>query len=657
MVKKKRLSIKEAIRTGRAWWIRPGTSGENWDDWKSRKTVSLGIYSIELSKYYDSDGEYKDGKEKSKKQGIDKEIDRIIARTGKPKKKWHKDGRSRTQKIAQAEIQLHDVARIQAGDLIFAHATGRGKNSTVLGIGEVTGNYVYNKVGKDMNSGSKHHHSYSVDWFDQKGIKNNSLPKGSGARAGGTIVGVKEINSSWLTGKKVNHWLFPVDEPNWPVVKKLNIWDSHAKLDTLNGKIKPGDKAIFYQYGSCEDCKNFRGAFTITTEWIDAKDTPNPWPSGIKWSDGNRIELQPIAVGDVPLKILEQTQMFNSRKDKIMKSTDTLDRKKMKVSKLFGTIMQNVAKIAGNDAKPMAQEDFDLIVERMNLASSGGGTSGKYTELAEKTGIKVGMIDEISEELEEQKQIIFVGPPGTSKTFFAQEFAKVFTEDENNVEIIQFHPSYNYEDFVEGIRPKIQKGKINQFEVAKGILKRIVVYKCGDGKKHVLIIDEINRGNIARIFGELIYLLEYREKDISLTYSPKEKFKIPSNLYIIGTMNTADRSIGSIDYALRRRFTWFEFSADKEILEKFLMKNGTTSKQTKQICDLMEQVNAEIEDSVVGKDCQIGQTYFMKKDMTEEKMKKIFNRKILPLLKEYYFADKAKIETITELFEKFKLSS
>ena len=655
-------NLEDAIKAGRAWFVRPGESGENWDAMKSGGLVSVGFLPIDLRKYYNQKGEYKDGKLKSKTNGIDKEIDRLLPTKGQDNKKWYKPGsRNRRQKVSKTEIELHNFARVQDGDIIIAHASTRFAKSTVIfGIGEVHGNYSFKLTGDSMASGSKHHHSHKVDWFDTTEKQIDSLPPKAGVKTTGTIAPVRQLDLSWLTNRKINHWLFIVDDPNWAIVEKENIWDSKANLDTLNNKIKQGDKAIFYVTGrksfkKSKNAKNFVASFEITSRWIDKTGTPSRWPGPEQFSTSNRITLKPIANGRVPLDAFKKTSIYKKELRKINREKVSKKEKEKRISRILGRKTQQTGMIAGNDATPLPKADYDLIVNQMKKNNT-SGPSG-ITELAEQTSISKEVISEIDEELKDQKQIIFVGPPGTSKTFFAQEFAKFFTGDEKNVEIIQFHPSYNYEDFVEGIRPKIDdsKKKVTEFWIKPGILKQLVK-KCEDGEKHVLIIDEINRGNIARIFGELIYLLEHRDEDIQLTYSSDEKFKLPSNLYIIGTMNTADRSIGTVDYALRRRFTWFEFGADPQILEKVLNKSGMPPRHVKKISDLMKDVNSQIENSEVGKDCQIGQTYFMKKDMTEKKMKKIFERKILPLLKEYYFANNAKITDIKEIFRKFKLA-
>jgi len=246
-----------------------------------------------------------------------------------------------------------------------------------------------------------------------------------------------------------------------------------------------------------------------------------------------------------------------------------------------------------------------------------------------------------------KKQIIFQGPPGTGKTFVAQKIALYLTQSENRIETIQFHPSYSYEDFIEGYRPK--NGK---FELEAGIFKLFCERARKDGdKKYVLIIDEINRGNLSKIFGELLYLLEYRDKKVKLTYS-QEEFFIPENVYIIGTMNTADRSLAIMDYALRRRFYFVDIKCETKRLEEWLKENGCTI-SVEELIGAIENMNKLIEEEMHSKDFAIGHSYFMREGLDSDKLEEVINYEVEPLLKEYFFDKEGKAEEITGVMDKF----
>ncbi len=170
-------------------------------------------------------------------------------------------------------------------------------------------------------------------------------------------------------------------------------------------------------------------------------------------------------------------------------------------------------------------------------------------------------LQQIIEDLQEKRQVIFYGPPGTGKTYVAREIAKQCKLNGGDFEIVQFHPSYSYEDFVQGFRPKL----INEqpgFELIDGPLRRIAdKARNNPDATFILIIDELNRGNVAKVFGELYFLLEYRDEDVRLQYGGDGRgFSLPSHLWFICTMNTADRSIALMDAALRRRFYFAPFS-------------------------------------------------------------------------------------------------
>ena len=228
-------------------------------------------------------------------------------------------------------------------------------------------------------------------------------------------------------------------------------------------------------------------------------------------------------------------------------------------------------------------------------------------------------------------------------------------KEQGQIEFITFHQSYSYEDFIEGIRPTLatkdsEDNKDLKYTIHSGIFKKICERARNDkDKNYVLIIDEINRGNISKIFGELITLLEpskrlgeTEELKIRLAYSGEE-FGVPKNLYILGTMNTADRSIALLDIALRRRFNFIEMPPRYELLkQKIEVKNDKIELQ-----ELLKAINTRIE-FLLDKDHLIGHSYFIN-IKTFEDLKEIFRNSIIPLLQEYFYDDFEKIREVLNI--------
>lgn len=260
--------------------------------------------------------------------------------------------------------------------------------------------------------------------------------------------------------------------------------------------------------------------------------------------------------------------------------------------------------------------------------------------LAEDLMLDVSFLEEIEELLEDKKQVIFYGPPGAGKTYVALKMAEALSsgsEDLNPFEVVQFHPSYAYEDFVEGFRPT----EDGTFNLRRGKLLSLADKAIENpDTKFFLIIDEINRGNVAKIFGEMYFLLEYRDKAIHLQYSD-EPFKMPENLYFIGTMNSADRSIGLIDSALRRRFHFVSFYPTEKEMKNLLrdwLKSNVPSMAW--IADAVDNANYLLDNP----DFAIGPSHFMKKNLTDELAEKIWKRSIIPYVQDLYFNRKEEAE-------------
>jgi len=257
--------------------------------------------------------------------------------------------------------------------------------------------------------------------------------------------------------------------------------------------------------------------------------------------------------------------------------------------------------------------------------------------------------DEIGQVLLARKNVILYGPPGTGKTYKAHELARKWRKSQGDltVEQVTFHPSYAYEDFIEGYRPVDGGG----FGLKEGIFAQ-VCRKARDDQDRLflLVIDEINRGDVARLFGELITLIEAdkRRADAArrLPYSQQELW-VPPNLHLLGTMNTADRSISLMDIAIRRRFSFVEFPPDPEILSA----GGTHLREVCGIAlsDLMQGINSRLLSAGVDRDRAIGHSYFLIPSSAQSPLDALSDRiryDIFPLIEEYCYADRALIRRI-----------
>lgn len=279
-----------------------------------------------------------------------------------------------------------------------------------------------------------------------------------------------------------------------------------------------------------------------------------------------------------------------------------------------------------------------------NASSTESEEYQEYTKesFLEEVFIKEEQYDAIAELLERKKNIILQGAPGVGKTFAAKRLAYSILgcKDESKVEFIQFHQSYAYEDFVLGYKPT-ETG----FAIEEGPFYKFCKKAEANGGKHFFIIDEINRGNLSRIFGELLVLTEAskRNESATLLYT-KESFKVPENVYIIGMMNTADRSLAMIDYALRRRFSFFpmEPAFGLESFNLYLDKIATP--KAKALVAKIIELNNEIEsDDNLGKGFKIGHSYLCAEDLSDESLKAIVQYEIIPLLEEYWYDEPSKV--------------
>lgn len=257
--------------------------------------------------------------------------------------------------------------------------------------------------------------------------------------------------------------------------------------------------------------------------------------------------------------------------------------------------------------------------------------------------------DKLKNLILDKKNIILQGSAGVGKSYAAKRLAYSIIGEENNerVKMIQFHQSYSYEDFIIGYRPT-ESG----FELKEGVFYKFCKEAEKDGRDYFLIIDEINRGNISKIFGELFMLIENdkrkEEYALELVYKDDEKFFVPENLYIIGLMNTADRSLAILDYALRRRFIFIDIEPafNKPQFKNDLENKNIDKDLINKIIEKFIKLNETIKsDKTLGKGYTIGHSYFCnRKNLNKEDYEDIINYEIAPTLREYWFDNEDKAE-------------
>jgi 5-methylcytosine-specific restriction protein B len=257
-------------------------------------------------------------------------------------------------------------------------------------------------------------------------------------------------------------------------------------------------------------------------------------------------------------------------------------------------------------------------------------------------GVRQMDLDKIYEVLLDSHQIILSGPPGTSKSFIANNLAKKYFDD--NFTKVQFHPKYSYQDFIGGY---VVRGTNVEYE--NGVLIDLIDNKLQDGKRHLLIIDEINRANVGQVFGETIQLLDRDNKTQIRIDGKLKEYMLPDNLYILGTMNSSDRTLGALDFAIRRRFSFIYCPPDPFLLVDFCATNFDLS-----ITDFLRKINLKLLEILKNPELAIGHTFFMPSSKNkggkivwnENDFANLFNHKILPMIEEYCHGNQSQLFSI-----------
>ncbi|MFD8973659.1 DUF4357 domain-containing protein [Streptomyces sp. NPDC059593] len=399
------------------------------------------------------------------------------------------------------------------------------------------------------------------------------------------------------------------------------------ELHAFLSRMRPGDTVC-----AVSDGRLWGGEITGNVEQRVAEDGSRTLWRPVQWSGGEGIPLEKLP-GELRQKVSARHELVDLTTVKALIDGLGVSDKEL--------VEEAWAGGAGAGVEPLA------VVARREVE-----LPEPTEELRKKLHVHTReWLQDVRQLLDDEKQLIFYGPPGTGKTFLALELAEFFGGGREQVELVQFHPSYSYEDFFEGFRPREDPGTHEvAFRLTAGPLREFAELARREGNRHIphfLVIDEINRANLAKVFGELYFLLEYRDRSVRLTYSD-EDFFLPRNLFIIGTMNTADRSIALVDAAMRRRFAFVELSPRTQPTRGMLRTWLETEEKDPEPADLLDALNARIDDP----DFQVGPSYLMKPGVFRDGgLERTWRTKILPLLEEHHYGEGMDIEGLYGLPE------
>ena len=599
-------------KSRRYWAYAPGRGAVRWDEFHEASILAIG---------WDEAGELS--------QYANKEAVRLKLQELYP-------GSSQTNNA----LTCWDFANVmQVGDIVFAKQGIR----KVVGYGIVTGDYRFDNKRDSFKS------IRSIEWLG-KGTwdlpEDDRLPLKTltditrapdVVKRISRLVGLDLTESSDTTPRgdltndsNVSYWWLNANPQQWSFedlsVGGRQTYTSHNKNGNKRQKyryfqdVEPGDIIVGYVtspqreiVGICRTTKGLHGS-----------------------EEGERIEFEKIERLDRPvlyealkgLPELEECEPLINHQGSLFKLRATE----------YEVIRSLIDEANPVPAKPPTAYTKEMAMRELFLSES--------------------QFDDALEGLRVKKNLVLQGPPGVGKTFVARRLAMALigTNDPQRIEMIQFHQSYSYEDFIEGFRPTVK----GTFELKYGIFHqfcRRAQRDEGKSETYVFIIDEINRGNLSKIFGELMMLVEPDKRGrafwIPLAYAsdPDDKFYIPANVHIIGTMNTADRSLAMVDYALRRRFRFItlrpEFASSK--FRQFLAKRGAAPTLVEKIVDRMAALNGQIAGDTknLGPGYQIGHSYFCPGNGVRPDdvwFRRVVDFEIVPLLQEYWLDDDQKVQ-------------
>lgn len=426
-----------------------------------------------------------------------------------------------------------------------------------------------------------------------------------------------ETQQSWAAKQEFqDYWLFQFNDKYWDFERFAQDGNRKLvfKIGNYKDRVKVGDKFAMWKSGPQAGLVAF-GSVVAAPEDIPVNDITNAY------------YFEPLSRDEIDTRVeIEVEEIL----------TETISKQDL----AEGLSQNNIFKAPQSTSPFLLNKiEYEYLRQKAGFTVVVQEQIPELATLSKDTFLPAAWLTEVIEVLGNKRQVILQGPPGTGKTFLARELA-MFLAPKENVRLVQFHPSYAYEDFIQGYRP-VSKEIGLTFEVKDGVLVELARQAQENPKQnYILIIDEINRGNLAKVFGELYFLLEYRDEEVILQYgNSKVQFKLPSNLQIIGTMNTADRSIASLDAAIRRRFAFIDLKPDVkpvgDVLSLWLAENDLPT----YINDIHVYVNERINDSRF----KLGPSYFMKKDIVKN-LDYVWNYEVIPQLNEIFFEDQSQLE-------------
>ena len=499
---------------------------------------------------------------------------------------------------------------MQVGDIVFVK---KGR-SIILGRGVVEGEYTYDEARGEFCNVRKVKWTHVGEWITQEFHALKTLTE-----IGRYTDYVKRlnmiVNDQVPTEEQCNYWWLCANPSVW----SMTDWPVGEEQDYTLYNDNGNKRRIFHNFvdakaGDHVICYEANPTKQVTALAIVSRE-----------NDGQRIWFEKVESLMTPIPFATIKENSDLEKMEFLVNPNGSFFKLTKEE--YGVIM-------------------DLIRES-NLGSNHQATYDAYTreEFLDEVYMSEKDLIDLENLLKNKKNIILQGAPGVGKTFCARRLAYELMgeKDESRVSLIQFHQNYSYEDFILGYKPVG-----SDFELQRGIFYKFCISAANNpDKPYFFIIDEINRGNLSKIFGELLMLIEkdYRGEKLTLAYKD-EKFFVPKNLYIIGMMNTADRSLAMIDYALRRRFSFYDMRPgfDSEGFRKY--QTALANEHFDRLIEKVKELNRAIaSDESLGEGFELGHSYFCgQKAITDDWLHQVINYDLIPMLQEYWFDNRKEVE-------------